>query len=128
MKYAGADWVRDAMRIEEMSSLGKKVADILGNVYLGIYHVKQKDLDKVDWKNERYIVIRIRDELSTYDLNRLTLLVIACHEQAVRVQISGRAKNYLELMFHERRRNGNSFERHPTIEQAIASYREAFSE
>jgi hypothetical protein len=128
MKYAGADWVRDSMRIEGMSSLGKKVANILGNVYLGIYHMRQNDLDKVDWKNDRYIVIRIRDELSTYDFNRLTLLVIACHEEAVRVEISGRAKNHLQLMFHKRRRNGSVFERHPTIEQAIASYREAFSE
>jgi len=110
-----------------MSSLGKKVADILGNVYQGIYHMNQKELTKVDWRHTHHIVIRIRDSLSTYDFGRLTLLVIACHEFAVRVEVRGRAKNFLELMFHERRKNGHVHERHPTIEQAVASYREAFS-
>ena len=127
LEFAGADWVELSMRVRNMSRLGRKVADILGVVYAGIYHIDQRALDKGDWSHQGYIEIKLRDTLSTYDLDRLTALVIACHDAAVRVEIDGNSWHMLLLRFHERKRESDSmWERHPTIEQVVAGWREQF--
>lgn len=126
LEFAGADWVERSMRVKNMSRIGRKVADILGVVYAGIYHIDQRALDKVDWTHKGWIEIKLRDSLSTWDFNRLTALVIACHDAAVRVEIDGNSWHMLLLRFHERKRRGDMFERHPTIEDVVTKWRERF--
>jgi len=128
LEFAGADWVRRSMGTENMSSLGAKVADILGVVYGGIYHIKQKALDRVNWTHPMWIEIRIWDSFSTHDFNKLTALVFACHDAAVRVDISGNSPSTLRLMFHERKRKGGMAERHPTAEEALETWGEAIGD
>ncbi len=63
-------------------------------------------------------------ELATWDGNRLTALVVAGHDQGVRVSVSARGMR-LEVMLHPRRcRAGRIAHRHPTLEDAIARYGE----
>ena len=42
-QYAGADWLQGVLRYKQpnliLSPLGRSVADLLGELYLGIYHV-----------------------------------------------------------------------------------------
>ena len=47
-RYAGAAWIRSALG-RELSPLGAAVADLLGDVFAGIYHLDNADLRKVDW-------------------------------------------------------------------------------
>jgi hypothetical protein len=121
IKYAGYEWVVGMLGVE-LSPLGKDVADILGQAFLGIYHI-EKSARKTDWTNKQYIVIAIRTNLSTVDTDILTRLVVLCHDRAIRMDISSRAFGVLELMFHRRRRSGGIMHRHPTIEQAIEAIR-----
>ena len=125
--YAGADWVEKSYG-KKCSPLGRKVADILGNVYLGIYHMHDMDpigFERIDWEDDHHIVVQIAENggLATADMPRLTNLVIACHDAAVRCEISPFSQKRLELMFHQRKRTGGMGERHPTIEEQIQIYR-----
>lgn len=127
-KYSGADWVQKNI-VQDMSDLGRSVADLLGDLYLGIYHLNPKSLRKVDWTNDVWIGVTVRDGLGTWDYNDLTRLVILCHDRMLRCQIDGLAPGYLRLAFHKRtQREGANSKRHPTIEQAVADTRHFYEQ
>ncbi len=124
LKYAGADWVESAERVK-CSPLGREVADILGQVFRGLYHLEHcGGFSKTDWANTRFVEVRISGQLATYDAHALTDLVILCHDRRIRLEINPNMRTLL-LRFHQRRsRSGGSvWERHPTIEAAIESTR-----
>lgn len=58
-------------------------------------------------------------EMSTYDYDLLTRLVILAHKYAYRASVSPLNFKYLEIDIFKRKRSGMMFERHPTIEEAI---------
>jgi hypothetical protein len=121
--YAGSDWIKANFKVE-MSLLGEVVADLLGDLFLGIYHLDPKVLRKVDWANDHHIILALGwRSLATYDNDELTRLVILCHDRAIRCEISARNYKYLELMFHRRKRGRALYERHPTIEEAVEKIR-----
>lgn len=126
MVYAGSDWIKSNIQ-PEMSALGERVADLLGDLFCGIYHLDHRALRRVDWGNDHHIIFSLGwQSLSTYDNDLLTQLVILCHDRTLRCSISGNAYKYLELMFHQRQRDGGYFERHPTIEDAILNHRKHY--
>jgi len=43
-QYAGANWIKQSLK-KEMSPLGVNVADLLGDVFAGIYHLDQSALE-----------------------------------------------------------------------------------
>jgi hypothetical protein len=69
--------------------------------------------------------------LSTYDYDLLTRLVVAAHDECVRVEIVTSAPRYLTIYLHPRVRPGSAHDpdrpmmgdAHPTIEDAIARIR-----
>lgn len=122
MEFAGADWIESSLN-RDLSPFGRKVADILGLAYAGIYHLPTRRLEAVQWDNPTWMEVSVRGDLSTFDSNRLTVLVIACHEKAVRLEITPANPQYIRLRFHRRKREGSTAERHPTIEEAIANVR-----
>lgn len=125
-KFAGADWVKSALKVDELSPLGVAVANLLGDLFGGIYHLEDRDLKKVEWDNDHHIIFVLNwKDLSTFDSSLLTSLVILCHDRAIRCQISARSSKGIELMFHQRTRSGGISERHPTIEEAINRVRAA---
>jgi hypothetical protein len=125
-KYAGSDWIKSALKVK-MSPLGEAVADLLGDLFFGIYHLDTKALRRVDWANDNHIVFSLGwHSLSTCDFDELTRLVILCHDRAIRCSVAASTHKYLELMFHQRQRDGGYSERHPTIEQAIEETRKAY--
>jgi hypothetical protein len=100
IKHSGADWMAKQDCFKSPSALGVKVADILGQVYLGIYHISGAvTAKKVDWQNECEISITISSELATFDGAELTFLILCCIESGVSVQIYGAFKGYLKLTF-----------------------------
>ena len=127
MKYAGADWLIKSYPDLKPSPLGLKVADILGMVWNGLYHMDTKQLKKTRWDDTYRISIKIMQTLATFDFNELTELVVLCHDQAIRLSIGPRMR-YLELFFHQRTREGGFTARHPTIEEAVLRCRERWNE
>lgn len=123
MRYAGADWVkRDLVR--DLSPLGEKVANILGQVYAGIYHLPMSTLLSVGWEDSRNMTLCISGELATFDQRRLTDLVILCHDACVRLAVGPASPSHLRLWFSQREREAPStMKRHPTMEEALAAAR-----
>jgi hypothetical protein len=61
---------------------------------------------------------------ATFDCDRLTRLVILAHDQAIRVAIVSSSPGRVGFKLWKRHtREGSMHERHPTIEQAIATHR-----
>lgn len=106
---------------KSVSNLGIEVANLLDELYNGIYHIRHNALAKVSWDNEIYISIIVEDaSFATYDFNRLTKLVVLCHDKCMRCEIHGKGPGYIELIFHKRKcRDGQIYERHPTIEDHV---------
>ena len=94
----------------------KRVLDI---AYRGIYHLSWKAVKKKGF----YLEVNIPDGISTFDSDVLTRLVVAAHDQAVRVEIVQRGPRMLKLLLHPRVREGCITKRHDTIEAAVDQIR-----
>jgi len=127
MKYAGADWLIKSYPDLKPSELGLKVADILGMVWNGLYHLDPRIIEKTNWADPYCISVLIRESLSTADWENLTDLVILCHDLAIRMELSPHMR-YLRLFFHQRTREGYYNQRHPTIEEATEKCRAGWNE
>jgi hypothetical protein len=60
--------------------------------------------------------------MATYDGNELTRLVLLAHEKCIRVQVEQGGPNRLRIAIWKREREGDMFQRHPTIEQALEAF------
>ncbi len=133
--FAGAEWIESNMKYwkktkaMEMSALGCRVADLLGELFCGIYHLDDKQLAKVEWNNNHHIVLILGwNSLATFDSNTLTRLVFLAHHLCLRVDIRAKSLNYLELMFHPRvRGTGGYSHMHPTLDEAVAGFKKRVS-
>ncbi len=126
MPYAGADWVENEMHHAEkdfkISPLGRAVADFLGELFLGIYHLDISALHKVEWGNNHHIIVSIGwKSWATYDYDLLTRLVFLAHHMALRVELQPSRNQYVRLMFHQKSRSGK-YESHPTLRQAVERF------
>lgn len=124
--YSGSDWIINSLKVENISELGKDVADMLGFVFQGIYHI-ERDVRRVDWSNKHWIEILVYGrggDLATFDYSRLTLLVFAAHQMAIRVEITSANPQYLRIMFHRRNRGPENTRRHPTLDEAVALFKD----
>lgn len=121
--YAGASWIEASFK-NEMSLLGKAVANLLGRVFQGIYHLDTRSLKRVNWADTYCIEYVFRGDLATVDFGHLTALVIFAHDEMIRVSIRGCGPGYLKMQFHQRAsRFGNMSERYPTMEDHIEIFR-----
>lgn len=122
-KYSGAEWIEKSLK-REMSPLGREVADILGQVWRGIYHLENY-VHKVDWANKNWIEINIYGCLSTFDFSNLTELIVLCHDRMLRLEIRPCNMQLLKLEFHQRKnRSGTVNERMPLMEKHLQDIRE----
>ena len=123
-QHAGAGWLENQLKLENrtLSPLGREVADILGYVYQGLYHIA--GIEKREWENNRHIQIPVHDHLSTYDYSLLTTLVLLAHRRSIRIEIRPCNFNHIYLFFSRRDRSNHPIEGHPTIQQAIARFEE----
>jgi hypothetical protein len=127
IKESGSAWVKKALRCDDVSAFGERVADLLDVVMDGIYHIDQKSLSAVEWNNPRWIGIRWHGELATFDANILTRFVILSHDKMIRFSVNARSREYLQLEFTPRLyRTGSVFGRHPTLEQAAEDFRQIY--
>jgi hypothetical protein len=117
----GALWLRQC-QVSAISPLGERVAELLDDLFGGIYHLEGAEL--VDWANDHHIEVRVAyKEWATFDSNLLTRLVFLAHDRCLRLSVSPRSHRALTLLFYPRQRGGRIDERHPTLEEAVAEHR-----
>lgn len=113
------------------SEVGLRVAKLLSDWVGGCHHLDAEQMKNVDWLNERFITIKADSSmtgggLSSFDFCSLTRLVFLAHDRCIRVDIAPLNPQLLRIMFHPRHsREGGMSERHPTIEQALESWRKS---
>jgi hypothetical protein len=130
--HAGAEWlIRNGKAnpsIENISDLGIRVADFLGYLYAGIYHISSQVLHKrVDWSNKHWIEVTVSHHaMATFDYSYLTKAVLLAHHFCLRLAIEGAAPKYIRLVFHPRTREGDIGHSHPTLDEAVTKFKESF--
>jgi hypothetical protein len=109
-------------RKEWMSDDQWECAQLLADLMGGFHHVKAiKDFGLG-------ICTNLWPRLSTYDFNDLTRAVFMAHDRCIRLEVLPSGPGMLKLSLHKRhKREGSVFERHPTIETALAEYRKNWS-
>lgn len=113
-----AEWIRNMEW--PIGEFGARVADLLGELYVGIYHIPTQYLKKVDWENPHFIEIVVDDsQYSTFDFGYLTDLVLLCHRECIRGEVSAARQGLLRLRFHSRQRDGGMSQRHPTMREVL---------
>ncbi len=114
-------------RPEKLTEFQAKVMDILGMVGGGIYNAPI-NWEKVQWgEGGRWsmMIVPWRDgRMSTFDFYPLTNLVFLCHEARIRCEIRARVAGHFQLMLSQRSHQGGMSERHPNLDEAVASFRE----
>ena len=99
-----------------------RIERVLAAAFRGIHHT--------GWDRRRHCgggvsVIKFAG-LATFDWDELTRLVIAAHDECVRVEILPASPRDLKILLHARvLESDSSYERHPTIEEAIERFRGA---
>lgn len=123
MSYAYMDhagWVEKNLRPpQEMSPLGKRVANIIGYAGGGIYNCPV-NVNKTDWTDPYYIKVLFGKYLCNWDFCDLSKLWILCHRKMVRVEINPCSPTHLKIEFWQRKkRDGGTSERLPDCEEMI---------
>lgn len=125
-----AEWLEQSHKIK-LSNFGVKVANIIGIVWQGIYHLQTSNYinKRTDWNNEKYIELIVTNGLSTWDRNDLTELVVLCHDARIRLEIQPCSPRHLKLTFHQRVPIEEASDMpicrgHPTIEEQIKRIRQ----
>lgn len=77
-----------------------------------------------DW-GTGWCVNHDQGDLATYDFDRLTKLVIMAHDKCIRVSVQPHQFKTLRIAIWKRAREGGLSLRHPTLEQAIESFRKS---
>lgn len=127
-KYAGAEWLESQIKhwkpTAEISDLGRNVADFLGELFFGIYHLDYKALKRVDWSSNHHIEIVLRDggQLATTDFDTLSRLVFLAHHMAIRVELNAASPKHIRYFFSQRQRGGAVYERHPDLDEAVEKF------
>lgn len=110
----------------EANEFGLLVADILGQVWRGIYHLPC-NLSKVHW-NRGWVEINLTEGMATFDSAKLTELIVLCYDNMIRLEIVPCHIRILKLYFHKRKtRTGSLCERLPELEDHIKDIREGLS-
>lgn len=111
-EWRSCDWITNDERASD--ELLDKSAHILAETFGGLHNVPGRLKHFGYW-----IELCVLGELSTFDFDRLTSLVMGAHAHCCRVSVRAASPQYLRLMFHNRQREGSMSERHPTLDEAI---------
>lgn len=71
-----------------LSENARKTLIILSEVFGGLHHLDSDQLKHFNYQSDRYNEYLVGGSLATFDGMELTCLVVACHDMAVRLEIS----------------------------------------
>jgi len=94
----GSDWLTRQFEQIVLSEHGRHVADVLGEVYSGLYHIDNTSLfhKRTQWDNDRLIEIVTRGRLTN---SHLIMLVELCRQHSVHIEIEGASNGFLRMLF-----------------------------
>jgi len=104
----------------------EQAVDFFSALYGGKHHIpgaRYGDAKNVKVWGTGWSVSHYGD-LSTYDFDMLTRLVLLAHDRCVRACIRQGGPGGVKVCISARDREGGFSERHPTIEEALARFRE----
>jgi hypothetical protein len=104
VKFEGARHLRKMLRDRPVSPLGVKVANVLGQVWKGIYHLEMEhspSANKIDWGADDQISVTVTGDLATFDGCLLTMLCLCCNEAKLNLFLAGSFSGYTRLIFRE---------------------------
>jgi hypothetical protein len=93
--------------------------DFFSEFYFGEHHIPRP----LRRYGRGWYINHDRGGMATFDYDQLTKLVIMTHDKCVRVELIPVRNGVLKIAIWKRLSSGMMHERHPTIEQAIESYR-----
>lgn len=96
----------------------EQATDFFAEFYNGAHHIPG---EIKSWGNG--FTVNHRSDLSTFDFNALTRLVVLAHDRCVRVSILPCSPQYVRICIHPRTREGSFVHRHPELEEHIDSIR-----
>lgn len=101
-----------------MKTFEERAESVLECVFYGIHHAP--DIKKFPSEYGGRWEVNTSGDLSTFDFDGLTRLVISAHDQCIRASVRSSGPRMVKIILHERKgRDGNMSQRHPTIEQAM---------
>lgn len=111
--------------VDHNSTFEERCEELIYHVFGGIHRLSKKPTKSSGSRlMSAFWALSIRQrEMSTYDDDLLTRLVIYSHKYAVRACVKT-AGMHLRVVLSERKREGQFFERHPSIEDVIRSLSE----
>lgn len=125
-RYAGGDWAeRQGLRC--ITLRGKAIADIMGEVFRGIYHMDPNDLEASDFDAG---IVRVNRSIATWDFDfatwdfdHLLTLVVLATDEGFRLEICPRSNSTMTIRFHLHPRGDNPMEELPLFDDMVASIR-----
>lgn len=110
---------REVAAVEVLEPIQVRLRNVLNVAYRGIYHASKIHKHNEGTPHEYWVTNHCGD-LSTFDYDILTRLVIQAHDECVRVNISASGPRLVKITISARNgREGCFSEKHPTIERAI---------
>jgi hypothetical protein len=95
---------------------------VLAHTFGGIHHVPFWNRRR-PWG--RGVVVSVDSGIATFDGSTLTRLVVAAHDHCVRVTIMAGGPQMLKIGLTPRKREGDVYDGHPTMEVALVRARMA---
>jgi hypothetical protein len=105
------------------AEISERIERVLARAFRGIHHCEGWSRRR-PWGPLGLEVIHYHG-LATFDYDELTRLVIAAHDECVRVHLIGAANRYIRIGLTVRQREGDFADRHDTIEAAIEKARKS---
>jgi hypothetical protein len=108
-----------------LGSFSIRAERVLSATFRGLHHCPKIKKSRAGnpyevWETNVY------NDLSTFDFDLLTRLVISCHDECIRATIGSSGPGMVKIQLWPRfGREGSILLRHPTIEQAIESFRKS---
>jgi hypothetical protein len=100
----------------------KEAIDFFAHLFRGEHHIPGSGVKAIGdqgWCVNHY------GDLSTFDFDMLTRFVFLAHDRCCRASVMSSGPRMVKLAIWQRHtRTGSTTERHPTLEAALASWRE----
>jgi hypothetical protein len=113
------EFFASTLEVRGLSPHGLVVAQLLDETF-GLEQFRRRHISgEVRWDHPTLIEVIYRGALASYGPDRLTQLVVRCHDACVRLEVGPCGQKTIRLSFSARRRVADVMAGHPQIEAAI---------
>lgn len=110
----------------KLGNNGLRCAKLLVLWLGGLHDVSRDALREADWSGEHLTLDISNERFATYDFNYLTKLVVLAHDLCIRCELVPTSDGGMLLSMSPRDRDGEQWDRHPTMEQHLAAIRSKY--